>query len=50
MPPAAGCPEQAPAIPAARYRLQRIAHQLSHEKNFDHRKIPAQDAYRPQNE
>jgi hypothetical protein len=28
--------EKAAAPPAPRNRLQRIAHQLSHEKNFDH--------------
>jgi len=37
-PPAARGAEEAPAIPAARHRLQRIAHQLSHKKNFDHRR------------
>src|SRR5258708_36081713 len=34
--------EKAAAPPAPRNRLQRIAHQLSHEKNFDH-----SDAHRP---
>src|SRR5882757_7751706 len=40
--PARGA-EQAAAPPAPRNRLQRIAHQLSHEKNFDH-----SDIHRPQ--
>jgi hypothetical protein len=29
-------PVQAAAPPAPRYRLERIAHQLRHEKKFDH--------------
>jgi hypothetical protein len=37
--------EKAAAPPASRNRLQRIAYQLSHKKNFDHLEsiIPAHD-------
>jgi len=41
---AARCAKQALAPPAASQRLQRVAHDLSHEKKFDHFSSPCPPA------